>query len=140
MTTQVKLTLIAVIAGTILAVFLKIIQILTGSEAYQLLFNMEYIPLLRNLESIAGMGYLFHFCFCIASVIGLYYVLKFFHSEKKMAAYIIMYTLGSGILYFLTGLTDEPPEVTSISSWTYWTTGHAIYGIVVGILVRNWID
>lgn len=103
-----------------------------------LLFNIEYVPLLKYVDQVKGMGYLFHYVFCIVSVLALYYILMFIREEKNMLAYIVIFTLGSAILYSLTGLTDIPPSITDYIAWFYWTLGHALYGIVVGYLIRRW--
>lgn len=133
-----RLTIIAIIAGTVLAGFLKVIQLLTGKQAYVLLFNMDYIPVLKHVDKILGMGFLFHYTFCIVSVLALYYFLKIFQVEKQIIAYIVIYTIGSAILFSLTALTEKPPEVTDYLAWAYWSFTHAIFGIVVGILVKKW--
>lgn len=135
----VKLAIIGVMAGTVLAAFLKIIQLLTGKQSYVLLFNMDYIPLLKNFDAVFGMGYLFHFVFCIVSVLFLYYLLKLFRKEKSMIAYIILFTLGSATLYSLTALTEQPPSITDFSAWGYWSLGHTLFGIVVGFLVKKMV-
>jgi len=133
-----RLTIIAIIAGTVLAGFLKVVQLLTGKQAYVLLFNMDYIPLLKRVDTIFGVGYLFHYTFCIVSVLALYYFLRVFQVEKKMIAYIVIYTLGSAILFSLTALTEKPPNVTDYLAWAYWSFAHSMFGIVVGFLVRVW--
>jgi len=132
-----RLTIIAILAGTILAGILKVVQLLTGKQAYVLLFNMDYIPLLKRADTIC-VGYLFHYTFCIVSVLALYYFLRIFQVEKKMITYIVIYTLGSSILFSLTVLTEKPPDVTDYLAWAYWSFAHAMFGIVVGFLVRIW--
>jgi len=134
----IKLVLISLVAGSILAVFLKIIQLTLKKQSYVLLFNMDYIPFLKNFDTVKGSGYLFHFVFCFVSVIGLFYVAKMVGLEYNLTVYVLVFTVGSGILYFLTALTNKPPDVTSLGSWLFWTVGHVLFGIVVGMMIKHW--
>src|SRR5699024_5122785 len=108
-----KLSIITLISGSILALTLKAVQIFFQVDAYILLFNMDYIPVLRNWEHIVGSGYLFHYAFCFVSIIGLYLLASLFRLEKNRWLYIFVYTSGSALLYFLTALTNQPPDVSS---------------------------
>lgn len=131
--------IIALIAGSILAGCLKLVQIIFHDDTYILLFNMDYIPLLKQIDHITGSGYLFHFVFCFVSVVGLYYMARIVHLSSSIVVYVLVYTVGSGLLYFLTALTDQPPHVTSITSWFFWVIAHAIFGLVVGMMVKYWL-
>lgn len=133
-----KLTLIGIIAGIILALFLKIVELLTGKQVYNILFNMDYIPVLKHVNDVPLAGYIFHFIFCIASVVILFYLLKLVNLERIGSLYVLIYTFGSAILYFLTLLTNQPPEATDIASWFYWTISHLVYGLVVVKLMKSW--
>ena len=134
-----QLFLISIISGTSLALVLKIVQILFGVQSYLLLFNMDYIPLLHQWNDLAWTGYVFHYLFCFVSIIGLYYIAKFFQIERNPFVYISVYTIGSGFLYFLTALTEEPPSATSLVAWICWIAAHMMFGILVAILIRKWI-
>lgn len=132
-----KLTVIGIIAGTVLASLMKLIYILTSNEAYKLLYNVDYIPLLEIFQDSVYFGILFHYIFCIVSVIGLYYLLTFFRLHKKFYPYIIIYTVGSGILYFLTLLTSTSPAADSFISWFYWTGSHVLFGVTVAYSIKK---
>lgn len=134
-----KLSFIGIIAGLILMLVLGLLKFFTGSHAYDLLFNFDYIPGLNELKPVWLIGYLFHFLFCVFSVIGLYYILKNWNLEKKDAPYILVYTIGSGALFFLTALSDQPPAYNDIAAWVFWTFAHAIYGDAVAFMVRKWL-
>lgn len=71
-----KLIIIGILAGISLAGMMHVIYLLTGSEAYQLLYNVDYIPGLQYFQQSTVFGFVFHFLFCIISVIVLYYLLK----------------------------------------------------------------
>ncbi|AIF43080.1 hypothetical protein [Virgibacillus sp. SK37] len=132
-----RLMATGIIAGVILALSLKIIQITTGNPAYILLFNMDYIPALKQWDNVPGAGMLFHFITCVVSVIALFYILKILKWERIASLYVAVYTIGGGILFFLSALTETPPAYTNIAAWLYWTIGHAIFGVVVGLLIKS---
>lgn len=134
------LSLIGILAGIMLALFLKIIQILTGNQAYDLLFQVDYIPLLKSLHPVVITEVVFHFGTCILSVVFLYYILRFFRWEKKISSYTIVILIGSSLLFFLTMLSSHTPEITDLFAWGYWVIGHGIFSIIVGLLVKRWIE
>ncbi|WP_010531965.1 hypothetical protein [Lentibacillus jeotgali] len=134
-----KLSIIGIVAGIILLVLLKIVQVVTGSQAYVLLFNTDYIPMMPDWGPANFGGVAFHFVFCIVSVVALFYILKLFRLERSMLVYFAIYTGGSAILYALTGLTDRPPVVMDLMAWTYWTVAHAVYALTVGSFIKHWV-
>lgn len=135
----VKLAVIGIIAGIILALFLKIIQSLTNNQAYNLLFNTDYIPFLNELYPKYLVEVLFHFITCIMSVIVLFYLLKLFNLQFKLMPYILIYTAGSSILFPLTALSERTPDLSDYSAWIYWIIGHMIYSVIVAIMINKWI-
>lgn len=134
-----KLIIIGVFGGIILALLMQLINIITGNSAYILLYNVDYIPLLKHFKGSLAFGLIFHFMFCIISVIGLFYLLKIFHIENYFLPYLFVYSGGSAILYFLSMLTKRPPAATDEISWLYWTGSHIFYGIIIGLLVKYWL-
>ncbi len=135
----VKLAVIGIIAGIILALFLKIIQSLTNNYAYNLLFNTDYIPFLNELYPKYLVEVLFHFITCIMSVIFLFYLLKLFNLQFKLMPYVLIYTAGSSILFPLTALSERTPDLSDYSAWIYWIIGHMIYSVIVAIMINKWI-
>lgn len=135
----VKLTSIGIIAGFVLMLALKVVMITTDNTAYVLLFNFDYIPVINELKPVWLFGYIFHFLTCIVSVIALFYILKPWRLERVVTPYVLVYTIGGGALFFLTALSTQPPAANDVLAWVYWTFAHAIYGYVVGVLVKRWI-
>ncbi|MBY0223226.1 hypothetical protein ABZ756_14555 [Mammaliicoccus sciuri] len=133
-----KLIIIGTIAGIALALFLKVIQILIGNQAYVLLFNFDYVPVIQDWEPQLLVGYLFHFITCIVSAVALFYLLRIIQREYLISPYVLVYTVGGGILFSLTGLSEQPPAITDGAAWFYWTAAHAVFGLIVGGLIKNW--
>ncbi len=114
---------------------LKIVIVFTGNTAYILLFNFDYIPVLKDLKPVWLFGYVFHFLTCIISVIALYYILKTWNLQGRIILYILVYAIGGGALYFLTLLSNQPPAASDVMAWIYWTAGHAVFGYVAGAMI-----
>ncbi len=134
-----KLTAIGIFAGFVLILVLKIVMFATGNMAYVLLFNFEYIPVVNELEPVWLFGYVFHYLTCIISAIALFYILQIWNFQKIICPYIAVYTIGGGVLFFLTSLSNQPPDVNDVMAWIYWTVAHGIFGYVVGAFVKKWL-
>src|SRR5690625_6150438 len=65
---------IGLISGVVLAVFLIIPQILWEVKAYNLLFEVSYIPWLNKMHPVWLIQGIFHFTTCIFSLCVLYYL------------------------------------------------------------------
>lgn len=133
-----KLLFIGIIAGTILASVLILVFFMTANEAYYMLFNVDYIPVLKEIQPRIIVEIAFHYAFCIGSVVGLFYILSLIQLEHELTLYILVYTGGSAILYFLTALSGHPPMVTDVAAWIYWSLAHAIYSVIVGLSIKKW--
>lgn len=139
MLTFVKLILIGIASGVILAGIMKIIRKVTGNKADILLYNMDYMPGLKKWSGYWITGVLFHYATCIASAVVLYYLLFPFGWEMGVWPYVLVFAAGGGILYFLSALTKTPPAYNDCAVWFYWTFGHGIFGLSIGLLIKFWI-
>lgn len=135
-----QLVSIGIVSGAILALLMFGVWAVTGNEAYILLYNVDYFPIIHVFLHVVWFSIVFHFVFCIVSVLGLFYILKFFKWQYKMWPYVVVYTAGSGVLYFLTLLTDRPPAADDGMAWLYWTVSHLIFSVVVASLVIRYVD
>lgn len=134
-----KLTLIGFIASLVLAACMQLIYQWTGNEAYQLLYNADYIPILQRLDHLPYFGFTFHVIFCLISVIGVFYLLTIWQRQYEPLPYLLIYTGGSALLYFLSFFTETPPAAHDLYAWFYWTLSHFVYSLTVVILIHFWI-
>lgn len=139
METFLMLILIGAISGIILAGVMKLVRIVTGNKADILLYNMDYIPVLKQWDHLKVTGLIFHYVTCIASAVILYYLLIPFDLVYAIWPYIFVFTLGGSILYFLSALTRTPPDHRDWISWFNWTASHSIFGFAVGVLIFWWV-
>lgn len=139
MVTFLKLIIIGVASGLILAAVMKIIRKTTGNKAYILLYNMDYMPVIKRWSDKWITGVAFHFATCICSAVVLYHLLVPFGLELAVWPYIFVFTMGGGILYFLSALTEKPPSHNDFAAWFNWTFSHGIFGMSIGYLISIWI-
>lgn len=139
METLLLLVLIGTISGTILAGVMKLVRVATGNQADILLYNMDYIPVLKQWADKRSTGLIFHYVTCISSTVILFYLLLPFKLEYAIWPYIFVFSLGGGILYFLSALTRTPPDHEDWISWFNWTACHSIFGFSVGVFVFWWV-
>lgn len=135
----VRWILIGLISGLVLALFLKTPQLLWQIQAYNLLFEVSYIPLLNQMNPVWLIQGVFHFATCIFSLSILYYLLSYFKKETQLVYYIVIVGIGSTLLYFLTLLADNTPLITDYVAWLFWILGHILFSLTGWFLIRKWI-
>lgn len=139
MATFLMLVIIGAISGFILGLVMKIVRILTGNEAEILLYNMDYIPILKRWTDKSITGLAFHYMTCTVSAVVLFYLLVPLGFERDIWPYVLVYAAGGGALFFLSRLTPTPPSHKDVAAWINWTVSHAIFGVSVGLLIYLWI-
>lgn len=131
--------LIGLISGLILAVFLKFLEIWTGSLAYRLLFEVNYVPVFNRIYPRYVAEIIFHFSTCIFSIVILYNILKLKNWEKSVTAYLIPIGIGSSALFLLTLWAHHTPEITDYKSWVFWIIGHVLFALSAVTMIKKWI-
>lgn len=139
MATFFLLVIIGAISGFILGLVMKIVRIVTGNEGEILLYNMDYIPVLKRWADKSITGLIFHYMTCIVSAVVLFYMLVPLGFERDIWPYVLVYSAGGGVLFFLSILTPTPPSHKDTAAWINWTVSHAIFGVSVGLLIYLWI-
>lgn len=131
-----RLTVIGIFSGTILLGILKGIQMISGNQAYRLLINFDYIPGIKDLRPVWLFGYLFHYLTCIVSIFVLYHLLSFFNYQRRTFLYVLVFSAGGGMLFFLTALSNQPPASNDGEAWVYWTLAHGAFGMAAGLKIK----
>ncbi|MFD1037000.1 hypothetical protein ACFQ3N_00975 [Virgibacillus byunsanensis] len=134
---QYRLLIVGIVAGLILGGFLKVIERLTGEKVYILLLNVDYIPVLKNWEMQESIEFLLHIVVSSILVFVLYYALDSIKVTHKTSLYIFLNTVIGMALFLPTSLSVKTPSVTDMEAFLYWTSGHVLYGLVVGILITS---
>lgn len=129
----IRLPVAGILAGVVLGLLLKGIEILTDKKVYTLLLNVDYIPWLSNLPINEIQEFALHIIVSVCIVSSLYFVLR------RTRAPIPLFVLGAviiGGLYFpLTMLSHRTPDVTDAAALVYWLLAHAGYGLASGNMI-----
>src|SRR5699024_4497605 len=91
MTIFLKLIIIGLISGMILAASGKIIRLTTGNKAEILLYNMDYMPVLKKWSDKWITGIIFHYMTCIVSAVVLFYMIVYFGWDMKIWSLFIVF-------------------------------------------------
>ena len=122
---------VGIVSGTILGLFLKWIQGLTGIKVYVLLLNVDFIPLYAS-RLPEWLEFSFHLP--ISCVIGLVFVFlmeKLNVSSRGAWILSLLLTFPTVFLYFpLSYLAvKDVPGLFDGTAIIFWTIGHLLYGL-----------
>ena len=131
-----RLVSIGIVSGSIFGLLLRVIEQITDKKVYTLLMNMDYFPVIKNWELSEVVEFSFHIFVSITVVIVLYYGLRKVGHEHQVSPYIWLNVLIGGLLYLTTIFSERTPELTDMIAFTYWLVGHAIFGVLVGIMIK----
>ena len=130
--------LYGVIGGFVLTFLFKWMEAATGEKVYTFLLNVDYIPIIGTIAFPEWIEVSFHLIISIAVALGFYILFQLRPHWKRLAIGICtIVSIGIGIALFpTTALSDRTPELTNGIALLYWLFGHALFGLVLGILFR----
>ncbi|WP_156290142.1 hypothetical protein [Oceanobacillus salinisoli] len=131
----IKLIVIGVISGFILGEFFKFIQHVTGKGVYTLLLNVDYIPVLQDLPRTEGMEFFLHLIVSTLLIILLFLWINNKNIHRIFTWCVTICSLIGIILYPTTVFSVRTPELVEVVAFSYWVSGHIIYGVIVGVLL-----
>lgn len=130
------LWLIGLLAGCILGAFLYLFQQWTGVPVYILLMNVDYFPVLGEMDFPHLLEFSFHLFVSIVIVYFLYFILKKKNLEQKLIPYLLLNGAIGLIIFPTTMLSDKTPDLDNIWAWIIWFLGHIIYGFSIWAMLR----
>ncbi|MFC7784519.1 MULTISPECIES: hypothetical protein [unclassified Rossellomorea] len=125
-------TIIGLVSGTLLGLFLKWMQVITGIKVYTLLLNVDFIPGFGEKDFPEWMEFLFHLV--ISCVIGVVFVNMIERLNVTVKGYWILsfvLTAPTVFLYFpLSHLAiKDVPGLLYGEAIILWTVGHLLYAL-----------
>ncbi|MCA0969617.1 hypothetical protein LCM20_03295 [Halobacillus litoralis] len=126
---------IGTISGIVLGLFLWFVEMATGRKVYTLLMNVDFIPVIGDIEWPVYMEWLFHMI--ISWIIGILYVYILKHwiqdTRRNQWGLSILLTAFASTTYVpLTILAiKETPSLTDGVAILYWLIGHVLYAITL---------
>lgn len=130
------------VAGLVLNYMFKFVELVTMVKVYTLLLNVDYIPIVNRYTFPEVIEIAFHLIVSIVLSLCLYLLIRFMKitTERKVVDLCIVVCVAIGIVLFpTTALSDRTPSVTSLSAFSIWVAGHALYGFLLGVLQARWI-
>lgn len=124
-----------IISGLALGFFLKMAESLTGMKVYTLLLNVDYVPVLNRFRLPEWGEFSLHLVISVLLSIVLYFYQR---KYSLSAGWVVKISLAIGLLLYPTTLLSErTPGIFSGYAFFLWMTGHGIFGIILGWLLKK---
>lgn len=131
-----RLIWIGIITGSIFGFLFLFIEKFTNKKVYTLLMNVDYFPLIKDWNLHEIIEFALHLIVSVIVVFIIYYGLRKLGREQRTSLYIWINILIGGLLYLTTTFSERTPELVDLVAFTYWLGGHAIFGALVGIMIK----
>lgn len=131
------LTGIGLLSGTIFGLFLKLIEQMTNKKVYTLLLNIDYIPLLKELNLTEGSEFGLHLIVSVFVTYILFYGLKNAQRQYQIKYYVVLNMMIAMMLYGTTVLSERTPNLFDLEAQLYWFLGHILFGTIQGWLITK---
>lgn len=131
---------IGIVTGTIFGLLLKAMQALSGKEVYTLLLNVDYIPWFRDRVFHEVTEFSFHLVVSVVVVFVLYWIFKKMRLAHKLIPYMLTNGFIAAMLFTTTSFSSRTPDVLDTDAFGWWMLAHLIYGLLVGICIRIFVE
>lgn len=128
-------------SGLILGLLLKWIQAVTGEQVYTLLLNVDFIPVIGDVQWSEITEFIFHMM--IALIIGVVFVYIAKRRNYSFGQLVIISLLMSApfpFLYFVLSWLAVDANVPAVTNWgafLYWIFAHLTYALLLPILYKT---
>lgn len=122
------------VSGIALGLFLKWIQFHTNLKVYTLLLNVDYVPILKNIQfpEIIEFGLHLVISIMLALIFNVYINRRSLKKEVIHRLVLRVSLIVGLLLYPTTLLSERTPSITDAYAFLVWMAGHWIYGIILG--------
>ncbi|RWZ55171.1 hypothetical protein EQV77_11005 [Halobacillus fulvus] len=126
---------IGTISGIVLGVYMWFVELATGKLVYTLLMNVDFIPVIGDIEWPAFIEFLFHMI--VSWIIGILFVFTLKHwledtNKNQWLLSIVLTAIASTTYVPLTILAiKETPALTDGVAILYWLIGHVLYAVTL---------
>lgn len=136
MSKKIEVLIVGILTSFVLGFFLKILELITDLKVYTLLLNIDFIPILGNINFPEWIEFSFHIIISvILTYIFYYFVVKNNWRWQNILFYVSLGNMLIGLLiYPITLLSDRTPPLFSIFALNFWLVAHLIYGISMSLL------
>ena len=135
----VKAGIAGIFSGIVLGAFLWASEEVTGRGVYTLLMNVDYFPVLKDMELNAAVEFFLHIAVSVTLAAILFYLLHKKGMQYRVAPYLFINLGIGGALYLTTNFSERTPAVTDGTAFLLWMAGHVVYGFSLWALVHIFI-
>lgn len=127
-------------SGLILGLLFKWIQAVTGVNVYLLLLNVDFIPVIGEIDWSEMTEFLFHIS--VSVVIGIVFVYlakRRSYTFGQLTVLSLILCTPTYFLYFILSalaITDQVPGLAHWEAILYWVFGHLAYSLLLPILYK----
>lgn len=128
-------------SGLFLGLLFKWIQSVTGVNVYLLLLNVDFVPVIGDVDWSEMTEFLFHTA--VSLVIGIVYVFlakRRSYTFGQLTLLSLILCSPTYFLYFIlsaSAITDQVPGLTNWEAILYWIFGHLAYSLMLPILYKT---
>lgn len=127
-------------SGLILGLLLKWIQSVTGEQVYTLLLNVDFIPLIGDVQWSEITEFIFHMSISlIIGVVFVYLAKRRNYSFGQLVIISLFLAVPFPFLYFLLSWLAVEADVPAATDWgafLYWMFAHLTYALLLPILYK----
>jgi hypothetical protein len=127
------------VSGIFLGLILKAVEFLTDLKVYTLLLNVDYIPILNQVSLHESIEFGIHLVISIflSLFLALFLTKQSWRPKTKFLFVFYISILIGMLLYPTTTLSPRTPALTNFAAISYWMVGHAMYGGILAVLLKN---
>ncbi len=127
-------------SGLILGLLLKWMQKVTGVRIYELLLNVDFIPVIGQVNWSEPTEFVFHLVISLAiGIVYVYLAKRRSYTFGQLTILSLILTIPTYILFFpLAALAVEAdvPEPTDMGAFLYWIFAHLTYALLLPLLYK----
>ncbi|TWT07397.1 hypothetical protein FQV26_06180 [Planococcus sp. CPCC 101016] len=128
-------------SGLILGLLLKWIQSVTGEQVYTLLLNVDFIPIIGNVQWSEVTEFIFHMSISlIIGVVFVYISKRRNYSFGQLVIISLLLSVPFPFLFFLLSWLAVEANVPAVTDWgafLYWVFAHLTYSLLLPILYKT---
>ncbi|WP_203332510.1 hypothetical protein [Planococcus beigongshangi] len=127
-------------SGLILGLLFKWIQSVTGVNVYLLLLNVDFIPVIGEIDWSELTEFMFHIAVSVAiGIVYVYLAKRRPYTFGQLTVLSLILCIPTYFLYFILSslaITDQVPGLTDWEAILYWVFGHLAYSLLLPILYK----
>ncbi len=127
-------------SGLVLGLLLKWIQSVTGEQVYTLLLNIDFVPLMGDIQWSEVTEFTFHMIISlIIGIVFVYLAKRRNYTFGQLVLISLLISVPFPFLFFILSelaIRTDVPAATDWGAFLYWVFGHLTYSLLLPILYK----